>query len=132
MRKLTRVIIHCSATPPNMHIGAKEIKEWHLQRGFNDIGYHFVIQRSGKVEEGRPIKKPGAHAKGHNADSIGICLVGGVDNKGHPEDNFLHDQIIRLKYLLQRWPDLEVLGHRDLPGVGKACPSFDVKEKLCN
>lgn len=114
-----------------MDIGAAMIREWHLERGFSDIGYHFVIWRDGYIEEGRPISRIGAHAKGHNSDSIGICLVGGIDEEGKPDSNFTCKQYGALCTLVDELvndPNLninQVLGHRDLPGVKKACPSFN-------
>lgn len=126
------LIIHCAATPPDMEIGAAEIKRWHLDRGWFDIGYHYVIRRDGIIEKGRPERRPGAHVRGANECSLGVCLVGGVDSDREPEDNFtvaqfdsLRDLIIELKY---RYPEAGVIGHRDVPGVTKACPSFDVLE----
>lgn len=100
MRSINQIIVHCSATKPGMDIGVLEIRRWHKDRGFSDIGYHFVIRRSGRIENGRPAKKPGAHAKGHNADSIGICLVGGIDDKGKPQNNFTEAQELALRKLL--------------------------------
>lgn len=131
MRKITRIVIHCSATPPTMNIGVEEIRQWHIARGWSDIGYHYVITRNGTVEPGRPIKRPGAHVKGHNRDSIGICLVGGINEKGKPDSNFTFAQFLQLDNLICRLEEeygkLEILGHRDLPEVSKDCPCFDVK-----
>lgn len=126
------IVIHCSATPETMDIGAEEIRGWHLQRGWLDIGYHFVIKRDGTVEGGRDLKVPGAHARGFNNKSWGICLVGGVESDlKKPEANFTHAQweaLERTVRLMKGFhPNAEVLGHRDLPNVSKACPSFDAK-----
>ena len=126
------LIIHCSATPPSMDIGAVEIRRWHEQRGWFDIGYHYVIRRNGIIEKGRPENRPGAHVRGANEISLGICLVGGVreGTKDDAEDNFtpqqwasLRDLIVELK---SRYPKAGVIGHRDVPGVAKECPCFDV------
>jgi len=129
MRELKRIIVHCSATPPSMDIGAETIRRWHLERGFSDIGYHFVIWRDGYIEPGRPIEKIGAHARGHNSDSIGICLVGGVTEDNKPEFNYTCKQMGALceliNALVEDFDIDQVLGHRDLPGVTKACPSFN-------
>lgn len=125
------IVVHCSATPPDMDIGRKEIDKWHRQRKFKKIGYHFVIRRDGTIEWGRNIDTVGAHAYGVNQNSIGVCLVGGVDNKQSAEDNFEEIQKKALKFvlrfLLHEFPQAEVIGHRDVPGTNKACPSFDVK-----
>lgn len=132
MRKRTDfIVVHCSATPPSQDIGADEIREWHKARGWRDIGYHHVIRRNGKLEIGRPPMAVGAHARGYNAVSVGICLVGGVDDEGKPEANFTRAQYARLEDLVRNMvrlygPDVAVVGHRDLPDVSKACPSFCV------
>lgn len=127
MRHIKQIIIHCSATRPDMDIGVNEIRQWHLQRGFNDIGYHYVIRRSGLVEAGRPVEIAGAHAQGHNFASIGICLVG-----GNNEADFSYKQYQSLfdlvHNLINTYEGAEVIGHRDLPNVSKLCPCFDVKE----
>lgn len=132
MREIKYLVIHCSATKSTMDIGAKEIKSWHVGGNkWTDIGYHHVIRRNGVIEAGRPIEKPGAHVSGFNSNSIGICLVGGVDAKGKPEENYTGDQWSSLKKLVTeyhaRYPKAEILGHRDFAGVKKACPVFDTK-----
>lgn len=134
MRVINQLIIHCSATKPSMDIGVAEIREWHLDRGWSDIGYHYVITRDGGLELGRPVAKPGAHAKGYNANSIGICLVGGVKEEDGktPDANFTMGQYRKLIDLVwdleKEYPEIHTIcGHRDLPNVWKACPCFDVK-----
>lgn len=131
MRKIDMLIVHCSATKPGMDVGAKEIREWHVKgNGWQDIGYHFVIRRSGVVEDGRPVEKAGAHVAGRNASSIGICLVGGIDDAGKPEANFTPEQWKALPRLLRvlrtRYPQATIHGHNEF--AAKACPSFDVQE----
>ena len=80
MRKIDRIVVHCSATTPTMDIGVGTIRGWHvLERGWSDVGYHFVITRDGEVQTGRPIERSGAHAKGFNKHSVGICYVGGLE-----------------------------------------------------
>lgn len=124
------IVIHCSATPPSLDIGAKEIAQWHKDKGWKTIGYHDVVRRSGVIEKGRAYNEPGAHVQGFNYCSIGICLVGGVDADGNPENNFTLHQMNTLdglvRSLLDRFPGAIVQGHRDFPDVHKACPSFDV------
>lgn len=126
------IVIHCSATPPDMDIGVKEIRAMHRQRGFVDIGYHLVIRRDGTVEAGRPLDVIGAHVAGHNHNSVAISLVGGVE-RGSPKgvDNFtpaqwtaLAEQVRALKLA---YPKAGVQGHRDFPGVAKDCPCFNAK-----
>jgi N-acetylmuramoyl-L-alanine amidase len=126
MRDINSLIVHCSATPPSMDIGAKEIKKWHVDGNkWSDIGYHYVIRRSGMIEPGRPISKPGAHAKGYNGDSIGVCLVGGVDSLGQSEFNYTFNQMAALRTVIEAWKGKQVFGHRDLDS-SKDCPCFDV------
>jgi N-acetylmuramoyl-L-alanine amidase len=132
MRKIKKIIVHCSATPESMDVGSEEIRRWHKERGWSDIGYHDVIRRDGTLEKGRDISIAGAHAKGHNFSSIGVCLIGGVDGNGKSEDNFaiIQKQNLRvyLDFMLLRFPDAEILGHRDIEGVKKECPCFNVRE----
>lgn len=130
------IVVHCSAWNPitkQQFTGVEDIRAFHVkERGWKDIGYHYVIRRNGAWEMGRPWFSVGAHAEGHNHNSIAICLVGGVDEEGKPADNFTPEQMTSLQraiYLLKRdhYPTAEVLGHTDFEGVTKACPCFDVK-----
>lgn len=142
------IVVHCSATPQSRDIGAKEIDAMHRQRGWSGIGYHFVIRRNGAIEPGRPLNQHGAHTKGHNYHSWGICLIGGGDKREGAEQNYSPEQMASLrmviKSLKQIAPQAEVLGHRDLsPDVDndgvierhewlKECPCFPVKEWLAS
>jgi len=132
MREIDLIVVHCAATNPNMDIGAIEIRKWHLAKNWSDIGYHNVIRRNGALEHGRDLTISGAHARGHNKRSIGVCLVGGVDTENEPENNFTEAQMTTLRgyldTLLEIFPNAKLMGHRDLPDVNKACPSFDVRE----
>lgn len=131
------IVIHCSATPPTMDIGVNEIDEWHRNRGWAKIGYHIVIRRNtgklgGLIEYGdRTLSEPGAHVHGYNSKSIGICMVGGVDSSNNPENNFTNEQFEALKdtikFFKKIFPNATICGHRDMPDVTKACPSFDVE-----
>lgn len=137
MRAITKLIIHCSATPATADIGVKEIRAWHIQRGFTDIGYHFVVRRDGTVEPGRPVAQQGAHCKAQhgNVASLGLCMVGGVRRSGArliAEDNFTDAQWVAMtalvKSLQKQYPAIDtVLGHRDLE-PRKECPSFSVRD----
>lgn len=133
MRPINRIIVHCAATPPSMDIGAELIAKWHKARGWSDIGYHGVIRRDGMYEPGRSDDQMGAHARGHNLDTLAVCLVGGITEGGAPENNFTPEQFDTLEAVLNWWTAVygigwgKVLGHRDLPGVAKACPSFNVQ-----
>ncbi|MBD8493966.1 N-acetylmuramoyl-L-alanine amidase [Pseudomonas syringae] len=136
------LVVHCSATAPTLDIGVPDIDRWHRQRGFDTVGYHYVICRDGRLQRGRRESETGAHVKGYNSRSIGICLVGGVDAANRPRNNFTAAQFDTLAQVLaalrSRYPQARVLGHRDLSpdrnGDGqitpdefiKACPCFDV------
>lgn len=124
--------VHCSATPPKVNASAADIDRWHRERGFLKIGYHYVIRRDGSLEPGRPLNERGAHVEDWNHCSVGICMVGGVDPKLRPQNNFEPAQFATLAGLLRslkaRFQDAVVQGHRDFPGVAKACPSFPVRE----
>lgn len=133
IKSVDYLVVHCSATKEDQDIGVNEIRRWHRQRGFFDVGYHYVIRRDGSIEKGREDNVPGAHARGFNHRSLGICLVGGVESNGKTaEQNFTPQQYETLKSLLfnlkREYPEATVLGHRDLPNVNKACPSFDMPE----
>lgn len=127
------LVVHCAATKPTMDIGLREIRQWHRERGWLDIGYHFVIRRDGSVEKGREVTTVGAHVEGHNYESVGICMAGGIDAKGKPENNFTTAQFESLRALLGKlkadYPSAKIVGHRDLDPK-KACPSFDVASWL--
>ncbi len=124
------IIVHCSDTYPAQDIGVDEIRRWHMDKGWRDVGYHFVIRRDGTVENGRDLDDIGAHARGVNRASVGICLVGGKSRLRGADSNFTRAQFKALERLLdsmhRQYPGATVLGHRDLPGVAKACPCFDV------
>lgn len=128
MRAATNhIVIHCSATGDNQNVTADDIRRWHKDKGWDDIGYHFVIRRDGGIEAGRRLNQEGAHVSGHNDDTVAVCLVGGL--KGI--DNFTPPQWAALSLLvdaLQKlYPKANIMGHRDFPGVKKDCPSFDVQ-----
>lgn len=133
MREIKKIIVHCSYTKPRMDIGVEEIRTWHVEENkWTDVGYHYVIRRDGTIETGRPLERPGAHVRGQNHDSIGICWVGGMaQDSSLAEDNRTADQSKALFDLIQdlqeKFPGAGVLGHRDIQGVSKACPCFDVR-----
>ena len=123
--KIDKIIIHCSDTPNGREHNAADIHRWHKQRGWDGIGYHYVIKLNGIVEKGRPEYWQGAHASEHNANSIGICLIG--------RDIFKRSQMKALKTLISdimmRHNIDKVCGHYELDHK-KTCPNFDVKEWL--
>lgn len=131
--KTDTLVIHCAATKPGMDIGVEQITKWHIDRGFDTIGYHYVIRRSGVVEKGRAEDAEGAHAIAVNGTSIGICLVGGVDNDLQWENNFSQAQFRSLKSLIillkNKYPIEKIIGHYEVEPK-KECPSFDVQEWL--
>ena len=82
MKKINTIVVHCSATPRHKDFSAEDIRDWHVKgNGWDDIGYHFVIRLDGSIEYGRMVDKYGAHVKGHNYDSLGICYIGGMDKE---------------------------------------------------
>jgi len=133
MRNIEHLVVHCAATKPSMDCGVEEIRKWHKDQGWSDVGYHYVIRRNGCIEKGRPDDVIGSHVSGHNAKTIGVCMVGGCDDCGKPEANYTDEQWRSLRELLvdlqKRYdvPDERIIGHRDFPKVSKACPSFDVQ-----
>lgn len=135
------LVVHVTATPPRLDIGAAEVNVMHRQRGFSSIGYHYVIRRDGTVEAGRPESQIGAHVAGFNSVTLGISLVGGIDNQGRAQDNATQMQYTALAKVLGKLAEAHksasICGHRDLSpdrnGNGsvdpqefiKACPCFD-------
>ena len=149
MRKINLIVVHCSATPEGRDVTAADINKMHIARGFKKIGYHYVVRLDGTVEMGRKENEIGAHAKGYNANSIGVCYVGGLASDGKtPKDTRTPAQKSALKKLLhtlkQRYPDARIVGHRDLsPDTNhngkvdqwewiKACPCFDAIPEYAN
>ena len=146
MRNIDSIIVHCSATKAGQDFTAADIDCWHRERGFNGIGYHYVVRLDGKLEKGRDVSLAGAHCKGWNERSVGICYIGGLDANGRPADTRTNAQKRVLYQIIMdlQWEYniLQVLGHRDtspdLNGDGviepyeyvKVCPCFDVKEFL--
>ena len=147
MRDINLIVIHCSATKEGIDYNVDQIRKWHVEeRNFWDIGYHFLIHLDGTVERGRPWDKPGAHARGYNNTSIGICYVGGLNAVSKPTDTRTVAQVHSLRaaitMLKAQYPMIDTVGHRDLSvdlnGDGlitenewmKSCPCFDVKTEL--
>lgn len=138
------VVWHCSATSPSQDIGSAQISIMHKARGFDDIGYALVIKRDGKIETGEDLKKRAAHVKGFNSVSVGIVMIGGVDEDGNSENNFTEKQWQAAKhafeFLTLLYPNAQHVGHRDLsPDKNndgnvqrnefiKDCPCFSVSQ----
>lgn len=136
MREIKKIIVHCSATDETQDFGVDEIRRWHTDpkpagNGWSDVGYHYVINRRGDIQQGRPIDKMGAHAYGHNDDSIGVCLVGGINSKTkNPDSNFTMSQyqsLVDLRdKLINSIPSInETIGHNEISD--KSCPCFNMR-----
>jgi len=127
MRDIDKIIVHCTATPEGREVSVEEIDSWHKERGWSQIGYHWVIGLDGSIHEGRPEHISGAHCKGHNKSSIGLTYVGGCDKDMNGKDTRTEAQKESLIYLIgflcARFPGSKVYGHRDFSE--KFCPSFD-------
>lgn len=131
MRKIDKIVVHCTATPEGRAVSVGDIDSWHKKRGWSQIGYHYVVQLDGEINLGRPIEISGAHCKGHNKTSVGITYVGGVDADMNAKDTRTNAQINSLEYLVgylcASYPGSEVFGHCNFSS--KACPSFDAQEE---
>jgi N-acetylmuramoyl-L-alanine amidase len=137
MRPLHGIIMHCSATRPNWMANSPtsakvaEIRRWHVRdRGWRDIGYHFLIDRDGTVAKGRPIEQTGSHTQGHNTGTVGICLLGGWDSAATDEfaENYTPQQDAAARKLIAdlraKYGPLTLAGHNNF--ASKACPGFNV------
>jgi len=145
MRKINLIVIHCSATRCDRNYTEQELTADHLRRGFSEAGYHFYIRKNGDIKTLRPLEKAGAHARGYNAHSIGICYEGGLDSHGIARDTRTewqrHSLRVLIRTLLLDYPGAKVVGHRDLsPDLNhdgeiepmewtKQCPCFEVKKE---
>ncbi len=122
VNKISLLVVHCSDTKNNENLSAIDIHKMHLEFGWDGIGYHKIINRSGKIENGRPEYWIGAHVKGKNDISLGVCLIG--------KNKFTKNQFISLERVLKKWkslyPSAKIIGHRDIGDTRKSCPNFDV------
>lgn len=130
MRAINEIIVHCTATPEGREVTVSDINRWHQERGYDGIGYHFVVDLDGNIHQGRVIERVGAHCKGHNAHSIGVCYVGGLASDGKtPKDTRTIAQRAALEAVLRQlkgqFPKAKIYGHRDF--ANKACPCFDAQ-----
>lgn len=131
--KIKKIIVHCSATRENENVTASTIKRWHtIDRGWSDIGYHYVIHLDGSIIKGRKDDVVGAHCLGQNANSLGVCYIGGLDQDGNtPKDTRTLEQKISLESLLKTLklshPEAVIHGHTDF--AKKACPSFNATKE---
>jgi N-acetylmuramoyl-L-alanine amidase len=134
-RSINEIICHCSATVEGKDFTVDDIRKWHVKdRGWSDIGYHFVVYRDGSIHKGRDIDKVGAHTTGHNTHSIGVCYVGGLDKNLKPKDTRTQaqkDALLKLmKQLKKDYPKATIHGHYEY--ANKACPCFKPKEEYKN
>ena len=141
-RTIDKIIVHCTATPEGREMTVEQIRQEHIKnRGFADIGYHWVVYLDGSIHAGRSEEKVGAHCTGQNAHSIGVCYVGGVENKPNTPYNKLKAKDTRtvaqkkalvdlLKQLKARYPQAKIYGHKDF--ARKSCPCFDAKKEYKN
>jgi N-acetylmuramoyl-L-alanine amidase len=132
MRDINKIILHCSATREGQDISTETIRGWHVnERGWSDIGYHYVVLLDGTVDKARPVERQGAHVRGHNKGSIGICYIGGCDADMNPKDtrtDLQKESLTELiSYLMDSYEDATLHGHNEFSS--KACPSFNVKEQ---
>lgn len=130
MRKINKIILHCSATKEGVDVKTSTIKKWHLDQGWSDIGYHYVIELDGSIHNGRSEDTIGAHCKGQNSFSIGICYVGGLDKDGKSKDTRTDAQKTAMNKLVK-----EILGRYELTiddvychnqFAKKDCPCFTI------
>ena len=139
MNQPTRIVVHCTATPPDLDIGAAEIDAMHRRKGWNGIGYHSVVRLDGTEEVGRdpdrdgdPTEHMGAHAYGYNRDSLAVVYVGGIDSNNRAADTRTRPQREKLFEIVERWRrrfDItidRIVGHYELDD-GKECPSFPME-----
>lgn len=135
-RRIDRIIVHCTATPEGRAETVDSIRRMHKANGWADIGYHYLIYLDGTIHNGRNVDFVGAHCLGYNANSIGVCYVGGVDKKNKPKDTRTDEQKKALEKLLKDlrriYPMAKIVGHCDLDKKGKKCPCFDAKEEYKN
>ncbi|MDB4238753.1 N-acetylmuramoyl-L-alanine amidase [Alphaproteobacteria bacterium] len=121
-KNIKLLVVHCSDTEDNKNLSAIDIHQMHLSFGWEGVGYHKIILRSGKIENGRPEYWVGAHVKGKNKFSLGVCLIG--------RNKFTNKQFTSLEKILKKWklsyPQAKIVGHCDTGYTHKTCPNFDV------
>ena len=131
MRRIDHIVVHCADTPAGAWFDVEDIRAWHKARGFKDVGYHYVILLDGTVQMGRSLEQVGAHVRGFNLHSIGICYIGGKGGDTRTEEQKASMEAL-LYSLKSAFPEAAILGHRDFPKVTKQCPNFDVRKEYGN
>lgn len=137
MKEVLYLVLHCSSTRVSQKVTVDDIDRWHRARGWaGGCGYHWVVLQDGTIQAGRSEKFAGAHVKHYNQHAIGICYVGGVDDKGNYADTRTPEQKAALWFLLkdlkQSYPNAKIVGHRDFPHVRKLCPCLDVQKEYAS
>jgi N-acetylmuramoyl-L-alanine amidase len=131
MRFINKIIIHCTATREGLDFDRSDIDRWHKEEGYDCIGYHYVVCLNGDVQTGRPLEDVGAHARGYNTHSVGVCYVGGLDKDRNPKDTRTEAQKTAMSNLIKmlkaKFPEAEVIGHCDVSN--RDCPCFDAKKE---
>lgn len=132
MRKITEIIVHCSDTIEGKDFTVEDIRKWHKDRGWLDIGYHYVVYLDGSIHRGRSEEVVGAHCVGHNAHSIGVCYIGGKEagtfRAKDTRTPAQHEALLRLLIdLVCKYPDAKIYGHRDF--ANRKCPCFDARKE---
>ena len=130
-RQIKYIVVHCSATKEGYPFFAKDIDKWHKTQGWSEIGYNYVIDLDGNIEVGRDVDKIPSQVKGYNSNAIGLVYIGGLDSNMKPKDTRTIKQkqsmLDLIKNLKKLYPNAIVQGHKDFPGVKKACPCFNAK-----
>ena len=132
MRKINKIIVHCSSTKEGRDFDIEDVRNWHVKGNkWKDVGYHYVIKLDGTVQKGRDVSVVGSHAYGHNKNSIGICYIGGLDSEGNAKDTRTKQQKDALRSLYLELFNLyqcEIIGHNEVSK--KSCPCFNVQTEL--
>ena len=134
MRKITTIVLHCSATQPHYDVDIRHVREWHVKGNkWRDVGYHYFIKLDGTIQHGRPVHVQGAGVRGHNSNTVHVCYAGGLNDDGDPHNTLNADQRAAIYQvctsLVRVFGPLEFIGHNDLTDE-KACPSFKVSTEM--
>ena len=133
MKEVLYLVVHCSCTRVSQRVTVDDIDRWHRAKNWAMCGYHWVIYQDGSIHQGRPEKYAGSHVRHYNQHAIGICYIGGMDDKGYYADTRTPEQKAALYFLLkdlkEAYPQAKIVGHRDFPNVAKSCPNFDCQKE---
>ena len=136
MGEVLYIVVHCSSTKASQKVTVEDIDRWHRAKNWAMIGYHWVIDQDGTIYPGRDEKYAGSHVKHYNSHAIGVCYIGGKDEKGRCADTRTPEQKAALWFLLkdlkESYPNAKIVGHRDFPNVSKLCPCFDVQSEYAS